>query len=60
MGMEAESPSEKLVASMSKLIALSSGCETTSFPRASTVRKTPQYGLMSNLTWDENGELDIK
>lgn len=59
--MEAGPASDKVALSMSKLIALSSGCGTKSFMRArDTVRKTPQYDLMANLTWDKNGELDIK
>jgi hypothetical protein len=59
MGIDAAS--DKVAQSMSRLLAMSSGCEAKPFLRASdTVRKTPHYDIMANLTWDKNGELDVR
>lgn len=59
--MGSEFPSDKVADQLQKLIALSSGAETNSFMRAAEgVSRTPKYGLMANLTWDTNGELDVR
>lgn len=59
--MGSEFPSDKVANQIQKLIALSSGAETNTFVRAAEgVSRTPKYGLMANLTWDTDGELDIQ
>jgi len=56
-----EFPSDKVADQLQKLIALSSGTEVNSFVRAAEgVSRTPKYYLIANLTWDANGELDVR
>ena len=53
--------SHRITMQLGKLLALTSGePNRASNPVATRRMKEPPYQLMHSMTWDENGELDIK
>lgn len=53
---------DRITAQFGKLLALSSGIEPNraSVPVATRRMKSPPYELLHSLSWDEDGELDIR
>lgn len=59
---EARKAFDRIAVQLEKLIALS-GCSRpgrAAYPVVKSTANGPQYHLLHSMTWDENGELDIR